>query len=406
MTQGFTFRAGARPVFAQNKFRDENQEERVCYHITVDPRVARGSVYSHHKPVKDVVQPIRYRPRAIPPPKQETEKKAQEEEDALEDKDYRPILLEIDDRPIEEDLATANETYIERPPTPHFVPDEPGVDVETQIWDGDLFNYETEVRPMIKVIVQHTLLRALAEVHEEVEVENIRLHKDRYEVERNVILAELQRLDAKGARLLEEDKRRREQRKRAAEEAAEKNKKLAAEGFGENFSVATMLGAMDNLERRGTFFDEVENDVREEFLPWLSAEFVSAMGIRDLLDALKRKAAKRAVEVRARNIQKFQADVAAPRATKEERHAKAMRRALVEDRGAAAIRRRLREVKERKEREAAEKAAKAEADSLAEAERLEREASAQEAGKQEVDENEKEKEPSEKEEESGVSDSN
>jgi hypothetical protein len=117
MSEVFTFRAGARPVFAQNKFRDETDAERICYHISLDPRVARGSVYSHHKPTKDAVQPIRYRPRVIPTPKTESPAHA-EEEDVTEDKDFRPTLLEIEDRPIEEDLATAAEAYIERPPTP------------------------------------------------------------------------------------------------------------------------------------------------------------------------------------------------------------------------------------------------------------------------------------------------
>jgi hypothetical protein len=398
MTQVIAFRAGARPVFSQNKFRDETEGERICYHITVDPRVARGSVYSHHKRSKDTVQPIHYRPRAIPAPKHDSPKGKAEEEDLAEDKEFRPDLLEIDDRPIEEDLATAAETYIQRPPTPHFVPDEPGVDVETQVWDGDLFNYESEVRPMIKVIVQHTLLRALAEVHEEVEVENIRQHKDRYEVERNIILAELQRLEAKGARKFDEDKRRREQRLKAATDMAERNEKLASAGFGEGFSVEVMLAAMDGLERRGTFFDEVEAEVEDQFLPWLSGEIDTALEVRRVLEAVKRAAAKRGMEIRRGRIERFQVGVQEPRKMAEERMAQAMRRVFVEDRGAEAIRTRLKEEKERKEREAvekAERAAKAEADAEAAAQAAAEEAAKQESEKEETIE-----------EESGVSDSN
>jgi hypothetical protein len=332
----------------------------------------------------------------IPPPKEETPQRRSEEEDLLEDKDFRPDLLEIEDRPLEEDLATAAETYIERPPTPHFVPDEPGVDVETQVWDGDLFNFEAEVRPMIKVIVQHTLLRALADVHEEVEVENIRQHKDRYEVERNIILAELQRLEAKGARKFDEDKRRREQRMRAAQDVAERNARLAAAGFGEAFSVDAMLGAMDGLDRGGEFFDEVEAEVSGEFLPWLTDEIGAALEIRDLLVAVKRAAAKRAIAVRSARIEAFRDDVAAPRAEDAARVDRAMRRVFVEDRGAEAIRRRYREMRERKEQEEREEAARKA--------RIEAEAEAESgAGAEAEDASRKE---SEKEEDSGVSDSN
>lgn len=284
--------------------------------------------------------------------------------------------------------------------------DEPGVDVETQVWDGDLFNYDAEVRPMIKVIVQHTLLRALAEVHEEVEVENIRQHKDRYEVERNTILAELQRLEAKGARKREEDRRRREQRQKAAVEMAERNQHLASAGFGEAFAADAMLGAMDGLERRGMFWDEVEAEVRDQFLPWLSGEVGVALEVRELIDAARRAAAHRGNAIRAQRIAEFQNQTEEPRKDAAERRARAMKRVFVEDRAAEAIRRRIREVKERKEREAAEAAERKEREA-AEAEAA-AERAAEEAAKRES-EKEAEQEPAPEsgtEDESGVSDSN
>ena len=123
MTKTFAFQAGARPVFAQTKFKQESDNDRTAYHISVDPRVARGSVYSHHKPPTDTVQPLRYRPRPIPQPKEEILEQYEEED--LAEKSIEPTLYEIDDRPIEDDLATANETYIERPPTPQFAEEPP-----------------------------------------------------------------------------------------------------------------------------------------------------------------------------------------------------------------------------------------------------------------------------------------
>ena len=295
MTRTFTFQAGARPVFARTKFREETEGERIACHISVDPRVARGSVYSHHKPPKDTVQPIRYRPRAIPKPKEEL---MMMEEEEIEEQEPLPDLMEIEDRPIEDDLATAAETYIERPPTPHFVPDEPGVDVATQVYHGDLFNFDLEVKPLIKTIVQHTLLRAMAEVYEEVEVENIAKHRDRYEVERNTILSELQRLEAKEQRKFEEDKRRREQREKYIKETAEFNHNAASAGFAESFAADTMMGAMDLLERRGTFYDEVEKEVSDAFLPWVANELEGALAVKDKLYDIKKRVARKADDVR------------------------------------------------------------------------------------------------------------
>jgi hypothetical protein len=345
MTNTFAFRAGARPVFASAKFRDENEEERICYHITVDPRVARGSVYSHHRPTGDTVKPIKYRPRAIPQPKEEIVDQVEEEE-IMED--FRPTLLEIEDRPIEDDLATAADTYIERPPTPHFVPDEPGVDVSTQVYDGDLFNYDGEVRPMIKVIVQHTLLRALAEVHEEVEVENLAKHRDRYEVERNTILAELQRLEAKEQRKFEEDKRRRAQREQVMKEVAELNNRLGSAGFGENYATDVLLHAMEVLERRGFFYDEVVDEVQNVFLPWLTNEVASCVDTKDLLFELRKKAARKANEVQLTNRKVFRKEVKETKKVVLATEKSLFRRMLVEDLGSEKIRNAINEYKAQK----------------------------------------------------------
>jgi hypothetical protein len=257
--------------------------------------------------------------------------------------------LEIEDRPIEDDLATAAETYIERPPTPHFVPDEPGVDVETQVYDGDLFNFDAEVRPMIKVVVQHTLLRALAEVHEEVEVENLAKHRDRYEVERNTILAELQRLEAKEQRKFEEDKRRRAQREQVMKEVSELNNKLSSAGFGENYATDILLHAMEVLERRGFFYDEVVAEVENTFLPWLTKEVSDSLGVKDLLLDLRKQVARKANEIQITAKKDFKKEVKDQKKINLQSDRYLLRKMLVEDLGAAKIRSTLNEYKAQKE---------------------------------------------------------
>ena len=348
MTRSFAFQAGARPVFAQTKFKDDNDGERISYHITVDPRVARGSVYSHHKAPTDTVKPIRYRPKPIPQPKEE--KYANYEEEDLEEQSAEPVLYEISDRPIEEDLATANETYIERPPTPHFVPDEPGVDVATQVGENDLFNFDKEVRPMIKVIVQHTLLRALAEVHEEVEVENITKHRGRYEYERNVILSELQRLEAKEQRLFEEAKRRREQREKAYLEINQLNHDLSARGFGEFYASDCILNAMDLLEKRGLFYDEVEREVSDTFLPWLSHELEGALAVKDTLTEIKKKTIMKVDEIKRHARRDMKIEGIKQKKMAVVREDRVLRKMLIEDIAAQDIRKAKNDYKKSKEK--------------------------------------------------------
>lgn len=352
MTRTFTFQAGAHPVVSQRKYRDEFDGETIACHISVDPRVARGSVYSHHKPATDTVQPIRYKPKPIPKPKVEEIETNYEEEEFRE---QEPELVEIEDRPIEDDLATAAETYIERPPTPHLVEEEKGIDVETQVGADDLFNFDAEVRPMIKVIVQHTLLRALAEVHEEVELENIRKHRDEYEVERNTLLAEIQRYEAKTKRLADEQKRREEQRKAVKKQIKELNREIATRGYAEFYATDVVLHAMDLLEERGLFYDEVEREVSDSFLPWLSSELTSALGCKGFLQALKEKTIEKADQMVQESKKRTREEFLQQKDEGHSKNRNALRIMLMEDRAGEDIRRAMDAYEKKK---AAEEAAR------------------------------------------------
>lgn len=353
MTNTFSFQAGARPVFAQTKYRDEeDDQQRIACHITVDPRVVRGSAYAHHKPA-ETIQPIRYKPKPIPRIVEEDSQPACEEE-TMNDDELEPLLQPIEDRPIEDDIATAAETFIERPPTPHFIEDEPGIDVETQIEESDLFDYDSEVRPLIKVIVQHTLLRALAEVHEEVEVENISKHRERYEVERNTILAELQRLEAQFQRKDDETKRRKEQRERVQKEVQELNAAAASKGFAESYASDMVIHAMDLLEQRGFFYDEVEKEVSDVFLPWLSTQIDEALEVKELTVKVKEKAIEEADSLRKTSISQTKEKRTKEQKERDSKDRALLRKMLIEDTGAKKIgnaKRKFEEEKRKKEEE-------------------------------------------------------
>ena len=346
MTNTYAFHASARPVISHNKFKDENEDERTAVHISVDPRVARGSVYSHHKPPPSNPKPIHYRPRPIPKPKEETHKINEDEESLASE--ILPQLVEINDRPIEDDIATSQETYIERPPTPQFVESEPGIDVGTQVEEKYVFNFDTEVRPTVKVIVQHTLLRALAEVHEEAEIENLSSHRDRFEVERNTILAELQRLDAKAQRKYDEDKRRREQRQRVQREVEEMNEKFASRGFASQFAADVMQSAFDLLEERGFFIDEVEQEIQQVFLPWLASELSSALCTKETENAIQKEIVKKVIVIDRKLRRDTEKEEKEFEKKENKKRNKILRKMLVEDLTAEKIRKRKNDAKQAK----------------------------------------------------------
>jgi flagellar biosynthesis/type III secretory pathway protein FliH len=122
---------------------------------------------------------------------------------------------------------------------------------------------------------------------------------------------------------------------------------------------------MDILDRRGDFIDEVEAEVRDSFLPWVSDELEVALEVKETLYELKKAGLSRAIEIRNGRIRKFHVDVEVPKVVIVNKKAAMLRGMLVEDRGSMAIRKARREYIERKEREAAEAAARAQAESAA-----------------------------------------
>ena len=74
----------------------------------------------------------------------------------------------------EAESGTQTDAFMDRPPTPVFVPAKIGVDKATQIQQGELFDFDREVEPILEVLVGKTLEQSLMEVHEDMELENIR----------------------------------------------------------------------------------------------------------------------------------------------------------------------------------------------------------------------------------------
>ena len=88
-------------------------------------------------------------------------------------------LEELSDNVRVSEVDTQTDAFLDRPATPLFVPQKIGVDVETQIEEGDLFDFDLEVSPILEVITGKTLEQALMEVLEEEELANLRHHQVR-----------------------------------------------------------------------------------------------------------------------------------------------------------------------------------------------------------------------------------
>lgn len=91
------------------------------------------------------------------------------------------------------------------------MPSKNGVDIETQIWDGDLFEFDIEVEPILQVIVGKTLEQARMEVLEEEELKAMKKHQNEFERLRDAELLDAQRLEEEERRREEEIRRRKQE---------------------------------------------------------------------------------------------------------------------------------------------------------------------------------------------------
>ena len=182
------------------------------------------------------------------------------------------FLEEISDRPQEAEAETQTDAFMDRPPSPLYVPKKTGLDKETQIYEGDLFDFDFEVEPILQVLVGKTLEQGLMEVLEEEELANLRAHQDEYDQIHRAELAEAQRMEAAEARRAQEKERRLKQERERVSNERLVARKVAARGFSHRYIGDVVSDVFSNLEGTGFFYDpltkeiEVSCDLRSETL--------------------------------------------------------------------------------------------------------------------------------------------
>ncbi|NXN65178.1 RSPH3 protein, partial [Himantopus himantopus] len=181
-------------------------------------------------------------------------------------------LEEISDRIIEVDTECQTDAFLDRPATPLFIPAKTGKDVATQIEEGELFDFDVEVKPILEVLIGKTVEQALLEVMEEEELAQLWAHQRAYAELRNAELAEVQRLEEQDRRYREEKERRKLQHMQMLQKQKETTEKIAARAFAQHYLADLIPSVFNNLRDSGFFYDPIERDIETEFLPWLMTE--------------------------------------------------------------------------------------------------------------------------------------
>ncbi|KAI9100520.1 radial spoke 3 protein [Phlyctochytrium arcticum] len=282
----YSFASEPRPVQAsRKKYRDinEGEEQASAVNIMYDRRIHRGSTYAApNLPLRNHPDPIEIEKQNDIRRRLRAKKRAEAQRrvrtpDPVPGRKHMDIqtelyLEELSDKVPEAYAATQTDAFLDRAPSPLYIPQKSGMDVATQVYEGELFDFDYEVQPILEVLVGKTIEQALMEVHEEEELELLRRHQITFEERRNAELAEVQRLEDAERRRTEEKERRLAEQIKILKEKQDTAEKIAARAFAQSYLQNLVPSVFQSLQASGYFYDSVEREIDSQFLPWLTTE--------------------------------------------------------------------------------------------------------------------------------------
>lgn len=178
-------------------------------------------------------------------------------------------LEELTERTVEFEAETQTDFLLDRPPSPLFMPAKIGVDIDTQIYDGDLFDFDVEVEPVLEVLTGKTLEQSMMEVLEEEELDSLRRHQEDFEKRRNTEVLEVQRMEAAEKRRSDEMTRRMQQQAAKREQDLSVMKKVMSRSIAAGHLSSLKEGALAHLKDAQVFTDTRQGAVETKFVPQL-----------------------------------------------------------------------------------------------------------------------------------------
>ncbi|XP_029940716.1 radial spoke head protein 3 homolog isoform X1 [Salarias fasciatus] len=282
----YSFSSRPRAVESRPRYREPpaaRSMQRAHGNIMYDRRVVRGNTYGRHVlPPTGRPDPAETRRQPAVRQRSPAQRAAREQlrgssPEALLGRKHvhmqtERYLEELSEVLVSENAECQTDAFLDRPASPLFVPAKSGKDVATQIEEGDLFDFDVEVQPVLEVLVGKVMEQSLLEVMEEEELASLKAQQRTFEELRNSRLAEVQRLQEQERRHSQERERRIAQQKEVLRKEKETAEKIAARAITQQYLAGLQPAVFSSLRGHGFFYDPVERDVETNFLPWLMAE--------------------------------------------------------------------------------------------------------------------------------------
>lgn len=307
---GYEFSAQPRVVDNRPKFRDPYGQsyDYIPQNIMHDRRIARGSTHA------SMVIPAGNHPDALfLEKKKEQQRRArmQQEEEVrrqaeLEaqrniktpepipgrvnlDIQTEPFVENLTDKPTEFEIGVQSDFYIDRPPTPLFVPQKTGEDAETQVekdvYEEDVYDFNDIVEPILSVMCFNVIEQAQMEVYEEHEFNYVDTRRKDFEKVRNLKLIEAQRLEATENRRKQEMERRRNQVKARSINRVNAFEKYTSRKIAKKLLANVCPTALQLLEDQGTLVESLGVHLHEQAVPWLLEKTMKFLEEDDVIDS-------------------------------------------------------------------------------------------------------------------------
>lgn len=303
----------AAPKAVGSKYRDNEENMSGAGNLMHDKRVVRGNTYaSLVQPQDDRMEVMRQREaqrRRLMRANQS--KKRAGTPEPVPGRKHMDIqtdayLEELTERIVEFEAETQTDFLLDRPPSPLFMPAKIGIDQETEMLDGELFDFDYEVEPILELLCAKTLELGMMEVLEEEEFESLKRHQEDVERRRQSELLEVQRMEAAEKRRADELARRMQQQ--AAQKMANVShmQKVVARSIAATHLSSLKGRCFAHLYDAGVFITPMELGVESVFTPQLfkmASETVKQHNQdRQILDSVMKSATTQSLTTHARTL--------------------------------------------------------------------------------------------------------
>ena len=145
-----------------------------------------------------------------------------------------------------------------------FLPQKLGKDEATQIMDGDLFDFDKDVQPLLTVVVGKTLEQSMLELEQEQEIENLKQAKLMYSKKRNDDSKRIKNLEEKEIQKKYNNDAKKEIRKQTRETRKKTQKQLISRFISKTYLRDLVKNSYQDLIYRCQFRDYSNATVKDK----------------------------------------------------------------------------------------------------------------------------------------------